>query len=165
MKDGLRLFAAAAALSLAASALPAHAAPAPQDGDDHRSSENREHPDYSNNSYYQTGNREGYQDYQKKQQRKEHNHRFRSDDDRAAHDYGYQQGWTGQRGYNNGNTGRNNSNGYNTDRNNSNRYSNSERNSANVYNNTDRNNSHGYNRTNNGSNTNDRRGDGSYNPH
>lgn len=108
MKNALRLMTAAAALSIAASALPAMAAPAAQE-QEHRDSDRRDsdrrdtqqqHPDYSNNSYYRLGNREGYQDYNKKEQRKEHKHKFRSDDDRAAHDYGYQQGWQGQRGYN-----------------------------------------------------------------
>jgi hypothetical protein len=103
MKNALRIFAAAAAFSLAASALPAYGAPAAQNqehhDDDRRNNSqysNSNNPDYSNNSYYQLGNREGYQDYGKKQQRKEHRHRFRNDDDRAAHDYGYQQGWSGQ---------------------------------------------------------------------
>lgn len=101
MNNALRIFAAAAAFSLAASAIPAHAAPAPQDQEhrdgDRQGSYAESHPNYSNNSYYQLGNREGYQDYGKKQQRKEHRHKYRSDDDRAAHDYGYQQGWSGQR--------------------------------------------------------------------
>jgi hypothetical protein len=43
------------------------------------------------------GNSEGYEDYKRKTQRKEHNHKYRNDDDRKAHDYGYQQGWQGQR--------------------------------------------------------------------
>ena len=56
---------------------------------------NVEHPDYSNNNYYRMGNREGYQDHGRNSQRSKHNHKYRSDDDRSAHDYGYQQGWQG----------------------------------------------------------------------
>ncbi|GAC1429990.1 MAG: hypothetical protein NVSMB62_27510 [Acidobacteriaceae bacterium] len=107
MKNTLRLMTAAAALSIAVTALPAMAAPAAQE-QEHRDTDRRDtdrrdtqqHPDYSNNNYYRLGNREGYQDYSKKEQRKNHNHKYRGDDDRAAHDYGYQQGWQGQRGYN-----------------------------------------------------------------
>jgi hypothetical protein len=109
--NALRIFAAAAALSLAGSALPAHAAPAAQN-QEHRdadrqnnSNSSNNHTDYSNNSYYQLGNREGYQDYGKKQQRKMHNHKYRNDDDRSAHDSGYQQGWSGQQGNRNNNRG------------------------------------------------------------
>jgi hypothetical protein len=58
-----------------------------------------QHPDYSKNKYYALGNREGYEDYGKKQQRANHNHQYHNDNDRKAHDYGYQQGWQGQRGY------------------------------------------------------------------
>jgi len=54
------------------------------------------HPDYSNNEYYRTGNDEGYQDYQAKKRRESHNHQYRNDDDRKAHDYGYDQGWSGR---------------------------------------------------------------------
>jgi len=70
---------------------------------DHRNDTNRvqqtQHPDYSSNKYYALGNREGYQDYQKKTQRTTHKHKYGSDRDRAAHDYGYKQGYQGQRGY------------------------------------------------------------------
>lgn len=111
MNNALQIFAVGAALSLAASALPAHAAPAAQE-QEHRDSDRRtssdqmnNHADYSNNSYYQLGNREGYEDYNKKQQRKAHKHKFRNDEDRAAHDAGYQQGWSGQSYNNTGNTG------------------------------------------------------------
>ena len=54
------------------------------------------HPDYSNNSYYRMGNQEGYQDYGQKKQRSSHNHKYKTDDDRRAHDYGYQEGWQGR---------------------------------------------------------------------
>lgn len=104
MNKLVRTFAAAAAFSLIIPALPSFAAaPVPQERE-HRDADNTNHPDYSNNTYYSMGNREGYQDYQKKQQRKSHKHHYRSDDDRAAHDYGYQQGWQGQRGYNSNNS-------------------------------------------------------------
>jgi len=54
------------------------------------------HPDYSNNEYYRTGNDEGYQDYKAHKQRGKHEHQYRDDDDRRAHDYGYQEGWSGR---------------------------------------------------------------------
>ena len=54
------------------------------------------HPDYSNNEYYRTGNDEGYQDYQAHKQREKHEHQYRNDDDRRAHDYGYREGWSGR---------------------------------------------------------------------
>ncbi len=78
-------------------ASPALAAGAPQDRDHHEQRAD-DHPDYSHNSYYRTGNREGLQDHRRNTQRAEdaHRHHFKSDDDRKAHDYGYQQGWQGQ---------------------------------------------------------------------
>ncbi len=123
MKNTIRTIAAAAALSLCVPALPAFAVPDAQE-QEHRNGGDpqQQHPDYSNNSYYRTGNREGYQDYQKKQQRKNHNHKYRSNEDRSAHDYGYQQGWQGQRE----NDNRNNSNRANDNRN-SNRPNNDDR--------------------------------------
>ena len=54
------------------------------------------HPDYSDNEYYRTGNDEGYQDYQAHKQRGKHDHQYRNDEDRRAHDYGYQEGWSGR---------------------------------------------------------------------
>ena len=54
------------------------------------------HPDYSNNEYYRTGNDEGYQDYRGHKQRGKHEHQYHNDDDRRAHDYGYQEGWSGR---------------------------------------------------------------------
>jgi hypothetical protein len=65
--------------------------------DHHEYAQGQSHPDYSNNRYYKLGNSEGYHDYQHKTQRTVHNHKYRSDDDRKAHDYGYQQGLQGQR--------------------------------------------------------------------
>ena len=59
--------------------------------------EHNDHPEYYKNRYYRMGNKEGWEDHQRNVQRKEHNHRFHSDDDRRAHDYGYQQGWSGTR--------------------------------------------------------------------
>ena len=56
-----------------------------------------EHPEYYKNRYYRLGNREGWEDHQRNEQRKEHNHRFKTDEDRQAHDYGYHQGWSGTR--------------------------------------------------------------------
>jgi len=115
MKGKLRTLAAAAAFSIAVTGIPAFAAGAPARGfaaqddqrresdqrrdNDQRDTSRANHPDYSNNTYYQTGNREGYEDYQKKEKRKSHDHKYRNNDDRAAHDYGYEQGWRGERGY------------------------------------------------------------------
>jgi hypothetical protein len=101
MKNVLRTIAFGAALTMAATAVPAIAAitsPEAQDQDRDHDRAQQQHPEYSNNSYYKMGNREGYQDYQKKTHRKMHHHKYRSDDDRQAHDYGYQQGLQGQRG-------------------------------------------------------------------
>jgi hypothetical protein len=113
MKNVLRAIAFGAVLTVAATAVPSFAAityPEVQDSaHDHDHDQAQQHPDYSNNSYYKLGNREGYQDYKKKTQRKEHNHKYRNDEDRQAHDYGYQQGQQGQqgqRGYHNDNDNR-----------------------------------------------------------
>jgi hypothetical protein len=103
MQNVLRTVAFGAALAVAATAVPSFAAITYLGAQDHDRDHDQvqEHPDYSNNSYYRLGNREGYQDYRKKTQRKEHNHKYRNDTDHQAHDYGYQQGLQGQRGYNN----------------------------------------------------------------
>jgi len=95
---------ATAALAMALTALPPSAAGAQEQrqyNNDQQRQNNMQaqHPDYSKNKYYALGNREGYQDYGKKTQRATHNHKYRSDSDRTAHDYGYQQGWQGQRSY------------------------------------------------------------------
>ena len=76
-------------------ASPALASAVPQDRD-HQEQRSDDHPDYSRNSYYNVGNREGVQDHRRNVQRTSHKHKFKSDDDRKAHDYGYQQGWQGQ---------------------------------------------------------------------
>jgi hypothetical protein len=101
MKNIVRAMALGAALAVAATAVPSMEAmsfPATQDQDHH---DQAQHPNYSNNRYYKLGNREGYQDHQKKVERKDHNHNYRNDVDRQAHDYGYQRGLQGQRGYHN----------------------------------------------------------------
>jgi hypothetical protein len=110
MRTHLRQLAVAAALTIGASAVAAVPAMAQQD-------ENRKYtgqrdgssqaqrtdpdtyatrPDYSNSDYYRSGNDEGYQDYQSKKQREKHDHQYKTDDDRKAHDYGYQEGWSGR---------------------------------------------------------------------
>jgi hypothetical protein len=91
------------------SALPAFggAHAVPQDRDDrameHHEADRSEHPEYYNNRYYRLGNREGYQDYHRKSRRADaqHRHKYHSDEDRRAHDYGYEQGYGGTR-YNRG---------------------------------------------------------------
>jgi hypothetical protein len=100
MKNELRMIAFGAILSMTATAVPSlmAATPAGAQDQDHRSNSDT-HPDYSKNPYYKLGNREGYQDHQHKTQRTAHNHNYRNDEDRKAHDYGYQQGLQGQRGY------------------------------------------------------------------
>jgi hypothetical protein len=99
MKNALRMMALASALSVTAMTAPSMMGmgfAGAQDQDHQQYTQQQAHPEYSNNKYYQVGNREGYEDYQHKVQRKEHNHKYRNDDDRKAHDYGYQQGWQGQ---------------------------------------------------------------------
>lgn len=70
--------------------------PAAQEQEHHNQNmQSQQHTDYSNNEFYRTGNREGYEDYQHHSQRKTHNHKYRSDEDRRAHDTGYKEGWSG----------------------------------------------------------------------
>jgi hypothetical protein len=98
MKNGLRNIAFAAALTVAVTAVPSLGAMTllgVQDQDHH--DQVQTHPDYSNNSFYKQGNKEGYQDFKNKTH-KAHNHKYKNDDDRQAHEYGYQQGLQGQRG-------------------------------------------------------------------
>jgi hypothetical protein len=103
MKIAFSSIAATAALTMALTALPASVAGAQEqrrdDNIQQRQTTQVQHPDYSKNKYYALGNREGYQDYGRKTERTTHNHTYRNDDDRAAHDYGYQQGLHGTRGY------------------------------------------------------------------
>lgn len=103
MKFAFATIAATGFLATALFALPSSAAGAQDqrqyDNDQRQSNTQTHHPDYSKNKYYTLGNREGYQDYGKKHERANHNHQYRNDDDRKAHDYGYQQGYQGQRGY------------------------------------------------------------------
>jgi ribosome modulation factor len=107
MRTHLRQLAVAAALTIGASVVAAIPAMAQQDGNrsqrDGSSQAQRTdsgtyaaRPDYSNNGYYRTGNEEGYQDYQAKKQREKHEHQYKTDDDRKAHDNGYQEGWSGR---------------------------------------------------------------------
>jgi hypothetical protein len=104
MRNVFTTIAATVALTMSLTVLPATAASA-QDQRQYNNDQQRQnstqtqHPDYSKNKFYTVGNREGYQDYQSKTQRKTHNHAYRNDPDRKAHDYGYQQGLQGQRGY------------------------------------------------------------------
>lgn len=98
MKNAIHRIAFGAALAIGIAALPcASYASAPHLQEHHDEATHEDHPEYRTNRYYRVGNREGYQDYQRKEQRKEHNHKYRNDDDRHAHDYGYQQGWNGTR--------------------------------------------------------------------
>lgn len=107
MQTHWRHLAMAAALSVGVSTVFAASAVAQQDQNqryDSRSAKAQRadpdtyanHPEYSNNEYYRTGNDEGYQDYKAKQRRERHEHQYRNDDDRKAHDYGYNEGWSGR---------------------------------------------------------------------
>jgi len=103
-----RQFAFAAALSVGAAGVVAVVPAVGQEDQNHHYERNgaqaqrtdpdtyANHPEYSNNEYYRTGNDEGYQDYQAKKRRDKHEHQYRSDDDRKAHDYGYDEGWSGR---------------------------------------------------------------------
>ena len=93
MKTRLGMITLAVALSLA-TALPSQASSGFVGVQYQERHYQAEHPDYSKNSYYQQGNREGYKDYKDNKQRK-HNHKFKNDDDRHAYDYGYEQGHQG----------------------------------------------------------------------
>lgn len=74
----------------------AYAAPLQEHHDEMRTDHDA-HPEYYNNRYYRLGNREGWEDHRRNVQRKEHNHHFKTDEDRQAHDYGYHEGWSGTR--------------------------------------------------------------------
>ncbi len=96
MKNGLRTIAVAAALTVALTVAPSLGAMTfvgAQDQDHHDDA--KTHPDYSNNSFYKQGNKEGYQDFKTKSH-KVHNHKYKNDADHQAYDYGYQQGSQGQ---------------------------------------------------------------------
>jgi hypothetical protein len=99
MKFSFATIAATGFLATALFALPPSTAGAQDQRQYNNNNTQTQHPDYSKNKYYALGNREGYEDYGKKQQRANHNHQYHNDNDRKAHDYGYQQGWQGQRGY------------------------------------------------------------------
>jgi hypothetical protein len=108
MKIAFTSIAATAALAMALTALPTSVAGAQEQRRDDNVQQRQydndqqrqvQHPDYSRNRYYALGNREGYQDYGRQTQRATHHHSYRNDDDRVAHDYGYQQGYRGTRGY------------------------------------------------------------------
>jgi hypothetical protein len=89
----LAMFSALAIGAAALSITPALATIMAQDQD---RKDQVQHPDYSNNKYYQLGNKEGLEDHKKNVQRTNHNHNYKTDMDKKAHDEGYQQGWQGQ---------------------------------------------------------------------
>ena len=89
-------FATALAVGMNTAGLaPAIAMGAPQDDhhDRDRDRDRAQQRDYSNSEYYKTGYREGMEDRRHHKQRERHDHDYRSDEDRQAHDYGYQTGW------------------------------------------------------------------------
>jgi hypothetical protein len=90
------MFTALAIGTSALSVTPALAITTAQDQDHRDQKDRNEQPEYANNKYYQMGNKEGYEDHKKNLQRKDHNHPYKTDMDKQAHDYGYQQGWQGQ---------------------------------------------------------------------
>jgi hypothetical protein len=96
MHTHLRRLAMITALTFGATGLmitPAQAMPTAQDQDHQKETQ---HPEYYNSSYYRLGNKEGLEDHKHNVQRTTHNHNYKTDEDKAAHDYGYQQGWKGQ---------------------------------------------------------------------
>lgn len=96
MHTQLRRLAMITALTIGATGLmitPALAIPAAQD-QEHKD-QVQQHPEYANNSFYKLGNKEGIEDHKKNVQRTTHNHNYKTDTDKAAHDYGYQEGWAG----------------------------------------------------------------------
>lgn len=97
----LRRMAAISALAIGAAAVSA--IPLVAQEQEHRDStaqrdynSNNNQSDYSNNQFYRLGNQEGLQDHQRNKRRASHNHKYKTDDDRKAHDYGYQEGWQGR---------------------------------------------------------------------
>ena len=106
MKTALMVTLFGATLAVAATAVPHVHALTPtllqeheHDRDDDRRTRTDEqaNPNYYNNRYYRLGNSEGYTDYRRHHQRATHRHKYDTDDDRRAHDYGYHQGWQGRR--------------------------------------------------------------------
>jgi hypothetical protein len=98
MHKRLQRLAVCTALAIGASALnvtPALAIPTAQDHDQYQK-EQSQHPEYVNNQFYKMGNKEGLEDHNKNFQRTSHDHKYKTDEDKKAHDYGYQQGWHGQ---------------------------------------------------------------------
>jgi hypothetical protein len=98
MAWNLRKFAFVAALTVGATSVglvPSTTVAWAQDQDHHADQDRGPEHDYSNNRYYKLGQREGTQDRKHHKQRANHDHKFRSDDDRQAHDAGYQKGWRG----------------------------------------------------------------------
>ena len=71
-----------------------------QDRDHHDDQQQRDQ--YANNQFYQLGQREGAEDSQHHHKRKSHRHKYTSDEDRRAHDAGYQSGWQGDQHEHNG---------------------------------------------------------------
>ena len=101
MRKQIQTLAIMTTLAIGASALsvtPALAIPVAQDQDHHDQyqKDQTEHPEYVNNQFYQLGNKEGYEDHKKNLQRTNHNHNYKTDEDKKAHDYGYHQGWQGK---------------------------------------------------------------------
>lgn len=75
---------------------PALATASAQDHDNHYQNQdhNRDNQhDWSNNSFYQMGQREAARDRQHNKQRK-HRHHYKNDDDRQAYTAGYQNSWS-----------------------------------------------------------------------
>jgi hypothetical protein len=101
MRKQVQRLAMITTLAIGASALsvaPALAIPTAQDQDHHDQyqKDQTEHPEYAKNQFYQLGNKEGYEDHKKNLQRTNHSHNYKTDEDKKAHDYGYQQGWQGK---------------------------------------------------------------------
>jgi hypothetical protein len=96
MHKQLQRLAMYSALAIGATVLSVPSALATTMAQDQDHRDQVQHPDYSHNKYYQLGNKEGLQDHKKNVQRTTHDHTYKTDMDKKAHDEGYQQGWQGQ---------------------------------------------------------------------
>lgn len=93
MFSAARKIACATALS-ASLVLIIPAAVFAQDQDHRDSRQQQGSRDWANNSSYQMGQREGNNDHQRNR-KKNHKHKFKSDEDRRAYSAGYDNAWQG----------------------------------------------------------------------
>jgi hypothetical protein len=96
MHTQLRRLALITAFTIGATGLMVTSALALPTAQDQEHRDQVQHPEYANNSFYRLGNKEGLEDHKRNVQRTTHDHHYKTDTDKAAHDYGYQEGWKGQ---------------------------------------------------------------------